>query len=457
MKIIILGAGQVGSILAEHLSVEHEVTIIDERSDVLENLQSAHDLQSLQGNGSSPKILREAGANDADLLIAVTANDDTNMIACQIAYTLFHIPTRVARIRNRDYVREREALFNNQVLPIDHIILPEILLTHQITQLIEYPGALEMAHFGENQLSIVSLNAYYGGLLVGFPIAKLQEFLPHTQTKILSIVRGETVIIPQPSTVIEAEDEVFFISKTSDIKAVMSQLARLENLPKRIMIAGSTDISYNLAKALENQMNVKLIVKNHECAINFEEQLKKTLVLEGNAADKKLLFEEQIDAVDYFLALSDDDEANIMASLLAKKMGAKKTLAVVKRAVYLDLIQESTIDLIISPQQSAISSILSWVRQGDISQVASFNQGLLEALEITAHGDFDSSQVVGRHINELKLPQGVVIAGIIRNDNAIIVEDDTVIEKKDKVIIFFNDVKKIGDVEKLFQVSGDFI
>lgn len=458
MKIIILGAGQVGTTLAENLANDdNDITIIDDDEARLGKLQDKHDLQVIKGNAASPRTLREAGASDADLLVAVTNSDESNMIACQIAYTLFNLPTKIARIRNPDYVRERDALFNNKVLPIDHIIAPELLVTKEILRLIDYPGALQVAHFAHDLVSLVCVKAYYGGPLVGYPISALSDHLPHIETRIVSIFRQDKPFVPQGSTIIEAGDEVFFICATQHIKAVMAELQRLERPHKRVMIVGGGNIGTALAKSLEDKCNVKLIERDPNKAAKLAEKLSKTLILNGDASDQELLFEEHIEKVDLFLALTSDDEANIMSSLLAKRLGAKKAIVLVQRMAYLHLIQGGTIDIALSPQQTTISALSSHVRKGDIVKVASFKQGLVEGIEVIAHGDADSSKVVGRKIKELKLPQGAIIGAIVRDHNVMIAHKSTEIEANDRVILLVNDKKQVGEIEKLFQLSSFFL
>ncbi|MDO4697205.1 MAG: Trk system potassium transporter TrkA [Pasteurellaceae bacterium] len=458
MKIIILGAGQVGATLAENLANDdNDITLIDDDQARLTPLQDKHDLRVLKGNAASPRILREAGASDADLIVAVTHSDESNMIACQIAYTLFNIPTKIARIRNPDYVRERDALFNNKVLPIDHIIAPELLVTKEILRLIDYPGALQVAHFANELVSLVSVKAYYGGPLVGYPISALGDHLPHIEARIVSIFRQEKAFVPQGSTIIEAGDEVFFICATQHIKAIMAELQRLEKPHKRVMIIGGGNIGTALAKELEEKCSVKLIERDAEKATKLAEKLSKTLILHGDSSDEELLFEEHIENVDLFLALTSDDEANIMSALLAKRLGAKKAIVLVQRVAYLHLIQGGTIDIALSPQQATISALSSHVRKGDIVKVASFKQGLVEGIEIIAHGDSQSSKVVGRKVREIKLPQGAIIGAIVRNDNVMIAHKSTEILENDRVILLVNDKKQVSEIEKLFQISSFFL
>ena len=458
MKIIILGAGQVGTTLAANLvSEDNDITLVDNESQHLQNLQDKHDLRVVKGSPSSPKILRDAGAADADLMVAVTASDETNMIACQLGYTLFNTPTRIARIRNAEYLREKDKLFNDENVPIDHLISPENLVTDEITRLIAYPGALQVAYFSNNRISIVVVKAYYGGPLVGYALSAFKEHMPHIDYRIISILRNDKLIRPQGSTIIEAGDEITFICATEHIKAVMSELQRLEKTYKRIMIAGSGNIASGVAKQLEDKYQVKLIERDGEKAKVLAEKLSKTLVFHGDASDQNLLFEEHIENVDVFLSLSADDEANIMSALLAKRLGAKKAMVLIQRMAYINLIQGGTIDIAVSPQQATISALLGHVRKGDIKNVASLRHGTAEAIELVVHGDSTTSNVVGRQIGDIKLPVGAMIAAILRKNEVIIARRQVVIEEGDNVIVYINDKKSVSEIEKLFQPSAFFI
>ena len=458
MKIIILGAGQVGTTLAANLvSEDNDITLVDNESQHLQNLQDKHDLRVVKGSPSSPQILRDAGAADADLMVAVTASDETNMIACQLGYTLFNTPTRIARIRNAEYLREKDKLFNDENVPIDHLISPENLVTDEITRLIAYPGALQVAYFANNRISIVIVKAYYGGPLVGYALSAFKEHMPHIDCRIISILRNDKLIRPQGSTIIEAGDEITFICATEHIKAVMSELQRLEKTYKRIMIAGSGNIASGVAKQLEDKYQVKLIERDGEKAKVLAEKLSKTLVFHGDASDQNLLFEEHIENVDVFLSLSADDEANIMSALLAKRLGAKKAMVLIQRMAYINLIQGGTIDIAVSPQQATISALLGHVRKGDIKNVASLRHGTAEAIELVVHGDSTTSNVVGRQIGDIKLPVGAMIAAILRKNEVIIARRQVTIEEGDSVIVYINDKKSVSEIEKLFQPSAFFI
>lgn len=458
MKIIILGAGQVGGTLAEHLAEEdNDITVVDNNAQRLRQLQDRFDLRAIQGNASHPRLLREAGAEDADMLVAVTSSDEINMIACQVAYSMFNTPNRIARIRASDYVRNAAFLFQPEAIPIDHLIFPEQLVIDSIYKLIEYPGALQVVSFANNQVSLVAAKAYYGGPLVGNALSTLKEHLPHVGTHIAAIFRQDRPIRPQASTIIEAGDEVFFVAATQHIRAVMSELQRLEKPYKRIMLAGGGTIGAGLARRLEKDYSVKLIELNTDRATELAEKLQGTLILNGNASDPELLTEEHIEQVDVFIAVTDDDEANIMSAMLAKRMGAKKTMVLIQRQAYIDLVQNNLVDIAISPQQATISALLGHVRKADIVSVSSLRRGIAEAIEAIAHGDAKTSRVVGRRIEEIKLPPGTTIGAIVRHDEVIIASQDLTIETNDHVIMFLTDKKYVFDVEKLFQPSPFFL
>ncbi len=293
--------------------------------------------------------------------------------------------------------------------------------------------------------------------MVGYPISALRDHLPHIDARVVAIFRQDKAIVPQGSTIIEAGDEVFFICATQHIRAVMSELQRLDRPHKRIMIVGGGSIGSSLARDLEDQYRVKIIERNPVRAEKLAEKLSKTMVLTGDASDEELLFEEHIENIDLFLAVTSDDEANIMSALLAKRLGAKKVIILVQRPAYLHLIQGGTIDIAISPQQATISALASYVRKGDILQVSSLKLGVAGAVEIIAHGDATTSKVVGRQIRELKLPQGAIVGAVVRGEEVIIAHKSTMIAENDRVIIFVNDKKQIDEIEKLFQLGVFFL
>jgi len=457
MKIIIIGAGQVGATLAENLAGEkNEITIIDSDQHILSNLQDRLDLQVVCGIGSHPDVLKKAGAEDADMLIAVTSSDESNMMACQVAHSLFKTPTKIARVRSEQYIIYQDQLYKHKDIPVDHLIAPEQLVTTAIKRLIDYPGALQVVEFADGKASLVAVKAYYGGLLVGHALSALKEHMPNVDTRVAAIYRRGRPIRPLGSTVIEADDEVFFIADTKHIRAVMSELQKLESNYKRIMIAGGGLIGAGLAKRLENKHNVKLIEFGLERANYLASVLDNATVFHGDASDASLLSEESVDQVDAFIAVTNDDEANIMSAMLAKRMGAAKAMVLIQRSAYVDLVQGGDIDIAFSPQQATISALLTHIRRGDIVNVHSLRRGAAEAIEAIAHGDSQTSKVVGKQIKDIKLPPGTTIGAVVREDAVIIAHSDTVIQANDHVILFLVDKKFIGDVERLFQPSALF-
>ncbi|MGD8206608.1 MAG: Trk system potassium transporter TrkA [Thiohalocapsa sp.] len=457
MKILILGAGQVGTSVAANLVSEaNDITVVDTDSARLRELADRFDLRTLQGHGAHPDILKRAGAEDADMIIAVTNSDETNMVACQVAYTLFHTPTKIARVRAQSFL-EQDRLFGTEALPIDVRISPEQLVTDYILRLIENPGTLQVTDFAGGRVRLVAVRAYYGGPLVGHELRQLYDHMPHVDARVAAIYRHDRAIQPEGDTVIEADDEVFFVAAPKHIRSVMSELRRLEKPYKRLIFAGGGNIGTRLARATERQYRVKVIERNLERCKHIAEALERTIVLHGDAADEELLLEENVEDTDVFCAVTNDDEANILSAMLAKRLGARKVMALINRTAYVDLVQSGPIDIAISPQHATIGSLLKHVRRGDVVVVHSLRRGAAEAIEAIAHGDEGSSKVVGRPIEAIHLPKGANIGAIVRGAEVIIAHHDTVIEPEDHVILFLQDKLKVAEVEKLFQVGITFL
>ncbi len=458
MKIIILGAGQVGSSAAYHLSREeaNEVTVVDMRADVLRELQDRLDIRTVVGHAAYPEVLERAGANDADIIVALTDTDETNMVACQVAYTTFHTPTKIARIRAAEYMSANK-LFTQDAIPIDVRISPEQLVCEYIEQLILYPGTSQVLDFAGGRVRLVGAMADRDGLLVGQRIATLKDHIPNTEMRIAAIYRHGKAMLPDGDTVIQEGDEVFFIADRKDIRVFMSEMRRLEDPVRRVVIAGGGNIGVRLALALEQTNQVKIIEHNPKRARHISEQVNKAIVLVGDAADEELLLEENVDNVDVFCALTNSEEANILSSMLAKRLGSHKVMALINRASYVDLVEAGSIDIAISPQQVTIGSLLAHVRRGDVVKVHSLRRGAAEAIEAIAHGSKDESQVVDRKIEDIELPKGAAIVALVRNEQVIIAHHDTVIESDDHVILFMTDRRKVEHIEKLFQVGVSFV
>ncbi len=456
MKIIILGAGQVGSSVAQSLASEaNDITVVDSRAEVLQDLQDRLDIRTVLGAASHPDVLLQAGAEDADMILAVTNSDETNMIACQVAYTLFHTPIKIARVRAQEYLRFPK-LFNQEALPVDVLISPEQLVTEYIQRLIEQPEALQVLDFAGGRVRLVAVRAVRGGPLVGQELRELRQHMPGVEARVAAIFRRGSAILPEGTTVIEADDEVFFLAARKDIRAVTSELRALDKPVKRVIIAGGGNIGLRLALTLENKYQVKLIDRNPETTRRLSERLLKSIVLLGDAADEELLIEENIENTDIFCALTNDEEANILSAMLAKRLGARKVMSLINRPSYVDLVQSEAIDIAISPQQATIGSLLAHVRRGDVAVVHSLRRGAAEAIEAVAHGDSKTSKVVGRVVEDIALPPGATIGAVVRGDDVLIAHHDTVIQSDDHVILFLVDKRQIPDVEHLFQVGVTF-
>jgi len=483
LKIIILGAGQVGSSVAESLVSEaNDITIVDVDANRLALLQERLDLRTVVGNASHPSVLANAGAEDADMILAVTEHDETNLVACKLAATLFNTPTKIARIRSTEYLIHPE-IFSAENFCVDFAISPEQILTEYIERLIEFPEALQVLDFAAGRVSLVAVRALTGGPLVGQQLQELRKHVPNVDTRVAAIFRKDRPIIPEGDTIIEAEDEVFFIAAMEDIRAVMRELRNMDKPVKRVMIAGGGKIGKRLAETLEKDYQVRIIEHNYQASERLAAELSSALVLHGDATDETLLESESIAEMDMFCALTNDEENNIMSALLAKRMGAHKVISLINRSAYVDLVQGSRIDIAISPAQVTIGSLLAYVRHGDVVAVHSLRRGAAEALELVVHGDAKSSNVVGRRVETIRLPKGATIGAIVRglprsegrlgenllaeqekvllesnnNVQVIIAHHDTVIEQEDHVILFVIDRKMIREVEKLFQVNVGFL
>jgi trk system potassium uptake protein len=454
MNIIILGAGQVGSSVATELAKEesNEITVIDVEQGILSELQDRLDLRTICGNGSYPGVLKRAGADDADMLIALTNSDEINMVACQIASTLFRTPTKIARIRSQEYMQHQQ-LFSPDAIPVDVSISPENLVTEYIHHLIEHPSALQVLDFAGGKVQLVAVKAYYGGPLVGHELKTIRKHIPGVDVRVAAIFRDGKSIPPTADRVIEADDEVFFLAARKHIPMVIAEMRKLDKPVKRVMLAGGGNIGSQLAQSLEKHYQVKIIERDKQKASQLAGDLDSSIVLFGDAANPDLLLEENIESMDVFCALTNDDEANILSAMLAKRLGARKVMSLINRPAYVDLVESGMIDIALSPHQVTIGAMLAHIRRGDVVAVHALRRGSAEAIEAIAHGDEKSSKVVGRRIADLKLPKGTSIGAIVRGEEVMIAHHDTIVESEDHVILFLTDKRDIVDVEKLFQVA----
>jgi trk system potassium uptake protein TrkA len=426
MKILILGAGQVGSTAAFSLAREeaNEVTIVDRNPEVLRELQDRLDVRTVVGNAAHPDVIERAGGREADIIIALTSSDEINMLACQIAFTLFRTPTRIARIRARA-LTSREQLFGPDGIPVDVAISPSSLVTNYIEQLIRFPGALQVLDFADGRVRLVATRAHRGGALVGHPLRELPKHIPNVESRVVAMYRGGRGIIPDGDTVVQEDDEVFFIAARKDIRTVLREMRKLDDPVRKVVIAGGGNIGLDLARALEATNQVKLIERDYQRARNISEQLTRAVVLHGDSADEELLLEENIDSADVFVAVTNAEEANILSAMLAKRLGARKVMALINKIAYAELVEAGTIDIAISPQQITLGSLLAHVRRGDV-------------------------------VKEHSLPRGATISAIVRGDEVLMAHHDTQIKADDHVILFIADRRQIDEVERLFEVGGAF-
>ena len=465
MKIVIIGAGQVGSTLAENLASEaNDITLIDMDEARLAELRDRLDIRTVPGRGSHPEVLEQAGIEDADMLVAVTTHDEVNMVACQIAHSLYNTPQKLARIRSEGYTRPRvsQRLFGDQNLPVDTVITPEILVTEHLQRLINQPGALQVLEFADGEVQLIGVRASGSAPMINEKVSTLRQQIPQVAVRVAAIYRKSRATIPGGQTVIMEGDEVFFLAAKKNIRKVMSALADREKPYRKIIIAGGGNIGFRFAEAIEQDYMTKLIELSPERCHFLAENLGSSIVLQGSSSDQDLLLEENIDDTDVFLALTNNDAANIISSMLAKKLGAGKVITLINNSVYVDMMQTSDLDIAVSPAQITTGKLLTYVRRGDTVRVYSLRRGAAEAMEIVAHGDRNSSKVVGRRISEIALPKGAVIGAVVRENpdkqekELLMGGGDTVIQDRDHVILFLSDKAHTRKVEQLFQVGLGF-
>jgi len=453
MKIIILGAGQVGTTLAEHLATEHnDITIIDLDGERLRSLQERMDILTITGHGAHPDTLARGGANEADMLIAVTSSDETNLVACQVAYTLFKIPTKIARIRSLQYLIHKPLLEAPTGFPIDVLISPEQLVTDYVRRLIEHPNALQVFDFAEGRVQLVSFKVpSKQGQFVGQPIQHFMQEFAYLNARVASIYRQGSSFLVTEQMVIEPGDELFLIAAREHVRTAMSAFIHLDPPNRRIMIAGGGNIGRRLAATLEEDYQIKVIEQNTNHVETLATQLDKTVVLHGDASDKELLLSENIEDMDVFCAMTNHDETNVLSAILAKRLRARKVMALITRPSYLEVVEDGEIDIVVSPQHVTIGSLLTHVRRGHIVNVHSLRRGFSEAIEIIIHGSHKTSQVIGRELKDIPLPRGATIGALVRDKKVFMAHHNVTIEPFDRVIVFLMDKRKVNQVERLFQ------
>lgn len=458
MNIVILGAGQVGASLANVLvSEQHNVTIVDNNAAKLSAIRERLDVGTVHGHASHPDILRAANCLDADMVVAVTNNDETNMIACQVAFTVFSTPMKIARVRSENYQANQE-LFTDEAIPIDVIIVPEHLVSDYVTQLISHPGARQVVEFADGKLHLITVRVDVDALVANSSIGGFIEKHSSATVKVLTIYRNKNRIKIDNKTVFKPNDEVILAVYEYMTAKIIKEFQCNINPYRSIIIAGGGNIGYALAKNLEKKYYIKIIDPG-ETRVNFlAENLEKALVIKGDASDSELLLDENIAQTDLFCAVTNNDGINIMSSLLAKRAGARKVISLITRGSYSELIAGSEIDAAFSPQHITVSALLRHIRRGDVVQAHSIKEGAMEALELIVHGDEKTSEVVGKKIQSIVMPRETELVAIERKGNIIMEFSDVdVIESNDKLVILLLNKAKIKEVEKLFQVAAIFL
>jgi trk system potassium uptake protein TrkA len=462
MRIIILGAGRVGESVAENLASErNDITVIDPDPQRLRLLEERLDLRGVAGNGIHADVMRRAGAEDADMLIACASLDETNLVACKIAHDVFNIPSTIARLRGAEF-KEGDPLLGKEGFSVDHVICPEESVVRYVQKLIEYPQALQVLEFADGRALLVAVRAADGSPLVNQTIAQVRERFPEAPMRMVALYRQETLLRCEGDTRIAPGDEIFLLADAKDIRGVMRAIHPADQAVRRVMIAGGGKVGLRLARRLKGQHQVKLIERDSKRCEYLAGQLPaEMLVLQGDGTDEELLADENVHEMDIFLALTSDDEDNILSAMLAKRLGARRVLALINRRAYADLIQGSTIDIAVSPAHTVIGELLAHVRRGDVVAVHSLRRGAAEALEGVARGDSRTSRLVGRRIEQVTLPPGVGIGAIVRGEGeaqqVIMPSHDTLIEANDHLVMFIPHKRQVREVERLFQVSATFL
>ena len=469
MRILIIGAGKVGSSVAGNLvSESNDITIVDINKAKIAEIQSNYDLQGIVGDATSPSVLADAGAVDADMIIAVTANDETNLAVTLIAEQLFNVPSRIARVRN-DELREYPALLSTSGFRATSVIWPEEAITNYIVQLITYPEALQVIEFSDGDVVLMSVKIVSSSKMCGRPVSALQDELPRVKVQIVSIYRQKYRLDDiDGKTVLEAGDEIFFLTTKACAHAVVKTFRVKTRRSDRVMIVGGGSLGLQLAKALDqvetvsgDAYNVKIIESDlSRCQFLSQNLSSSVLVLHGDMTDESLFVDEGIANTDLFVAVSNDDEDNIMSCLLAKKLGAHRAITLINRTDYIDLVEGTSIDIAFSPTEATLSDLLRHIRQGDVLSAHTLRRGGAEVMEIVAHGSAKNSKVIGRTVDKIAMPQGTAIGCILRTVSGVqevfMANEVPEVLDGDQVIVFMGNKRQISEVEKLFAPSVGF-
>jgi trk system potassium uptake protein TrkA len=457
MRVIVCGAGQVGYSIARHLAAENvDVMVIDQSEELTQRISDQLEVRAITGYASHPDVLERAGAAEADMMIAVTFADEVNMIACQVAHALFNIPTKIARIRAQSYLKaEWGGLFNRENLPIDHVISPEIEVARAIGRRLEMFGAFDMIPFAEDRIRVVGVRLPANCPVVDTPLRQLNALFPDLHITIMGILRGDTAISPTSDDQLTIGDEVYFAADRGHIERAIVAFGFEPEQTRRVVVLGGGNIGLFLARELEasrKSVRVSMIETRRARAEQLAEMLGETVVIAGDALDRDILVEANAREAEAVIAVTNDDSVNVLASLLCKREGTHRAIALVNNPSYGSLVGPLGIDATVSPRSTTVSSILQHIRRGRIRKVYTIRDGLAEIVEAEA---LETSPLVGRPLRDVVLPDGLVIGAIARGKTILMARGDTVIQKGDRVVLFAL-ADAVKQVEKLFAVRLEF-
>ena len=462
MNIIICGAGRVGFTIAKQLSEQgHSITVIDPSSEDIKKIDDVLDVKAIVGKGSYPSILEKANAQEADMIIAVTRNDEINMVICQIAFSIFKIPKKIARIRSQDYLNPKfTTVYNKENLPIDVIISPEIEIAKSIQRKLEAPGALDSVPFAENKIRLLEILINENCNLINIKLSDLTKKYPNLKANVIGIIREERFFIPKKTDKININDKIYVIINSTQMSETLEAFGHTEKVSKKILIVGGGNIGFNLAKNIEENLDaarVKIIEKNKDRAEFLASELNNTIVINGDALDEEVLVEANLEEAETVLALTNDDEDNLMVSVLVEKFAKdekeiddKRTMALINKPNYSLLQNSLKIDDLIDPRMNTVSSILKHIHKGTIETAYTIMNGEYEVIEAEI---IETSELINKELKNSNLPDEIRIGAILRNDKVIIPRSDFVFQKEDKVV-FLAKKDSISVVENIFRISS---
>jgi len=457
MKVIVCGAGLVGFNIARYLSSEqNDVTVIDQSPDLVKRVSDQLDVRGLVGFASHPGVLDAADAAGADVIIAVTQRDEVNMVACQVAHSLFNVPTKIARVRAQNYLDPVWSdLFTRENLPIDVIISPEIEVARAVMRRLQVPGAIDMVPFADGKIQVIATRLNEGCPVVDTPLRRLTELFPDLHIRVMGIVRDQEIMALSGDSSMAVGDEIYFAAEVDHVPRAMAAFGHEEVEARRILIVGGGNVGLSLALEIEEsypRVSPKIIEYNRDRAGEIAEQLHRTIVLNGDVLDREILNEANVQATETIIAVTNDDEVNILASLLAKREGAQRAVTLVNNMTFEPLLASLGIDVVVNPRAITVSRILQYVRRGRIRGVHSLRDGLAEIIEAEA---METSPLVGVPIKDVHLPVGMVAGAVIRGEEVIIPRGSTVIQPKDRVVIF-TVAEGVKHLEKMFSVRLEY-